>query len=242
MGLFDRVGRVISSNFNALLDRLDDPGKSVDQILLDMKEQLRAARAEVVRAVAMEKQARAKVEALEAEATRWEDRAALALEKGDEALAREALAQKRRVLGERDRAESLSAEHRALALEMRSELERMDKKLGDVQARRGALVAGAQMARAGSGVAGLGHSGPGPTPLDELRRMEDQIEGIEASVQAERELDGVLQRGLGGAGGLSTAEVEARFRELESKAEAPAASAEIEGELSALKKKLRVKV
>ncbi len=239
MGLFDRVGRVISSNFNALLDRLDDPGKSVDQILLDMKEQLRAARGEVVRAVAMEKQLRGKVETLEAEAKRWEDRAALALEKGDEALAREALAQKRRALGERDRAESLAAEHRALALEMRSELERMDKKLGEVQARRSTLVAGAQMGRAGAGVSGLGHTGGGPTPLEELRRMEDQIEGIEASVQAERELDSVFQRG---PTGLSTAEVEARFRELESKADAPSASAEIEGELSALKKKLRVKV
>jgi len=239
MGLFDRVGRVISSNFNALLDRLDDPGKSVDQILLDMKEQLRAARGEVVRAVAMEKQARARVESLDAEATRWEDRAALALEKGDEPLAREALAQKRRVMTERERAEKLSAEHRALALEMRSELERMDKKLAEVQARRSTLVAGAQMARAGAGVDGLGHTGAGPTPLDELRRMEDQIEGIEASVQAERELEGVFRQS---PSGLSTAEVEARFRELESNAAAPSASAEIEGELSALKKKLRVKV
>src|SRR5687768_14001283 len=110
MGLIDRVGRVISSNFNALLDRVDDPGKSVDQILLDMREQLRAARAEVVRAVAMEKQLRGKGEALDAESTRWEERASLALSHGDEALAREALAQKRRVVAERDRAEALRAE------------------------------------------------------------------------------------------------------------------------------------
>jgi hypothetical protein len=95
------------------------------------------------------------------------------------------------------------------------------------------------MARSGAGTDGLGHTGSGPVPLEELRRMEDQIEGIEASVEAERELDGLFTRR---ASGLSAAEVEAKFRVLEHEAEAPAANAEIEGELSRLKQKLRVKV
>jgi phage shock protein A len=243
MGLIDRVGRVISSNFNALLDRVDDPGKSVDQILLDMREQLRAARAEVVRAVAMEKQLRGKGEALDAESTRWEERASLALSHGDEALAREALSQKRRVVAERDRAEALRAEQRAAALEMRSELERMQAKVQEIQSRRSVIVAQAQMARAGAGVEGLGHVGAGPAPLEELRRMEDQIEGIEASVEAERELDALFgQRGAGSVSGLGAAEVEAKFKKLEAQAAEPVVSQEIEAELAALKRKVRVKV
>lgn len=239
MGLIDRVGRVISSNFNALLDRLEDPGRSVDQILLDMQKELRAARQEVVRAVAMEKQLRAKGEGLDAEAARWEQRAVLALERGDEPLAREALAQKRRVVSERERAEALSAEQRAAALEMRSELERMQAKIEEIRARRSTIVASAGIARAGGGAEGLGHTGTGPTPLEELRRMEDQIEGIEASVEAERELDGLLSPR---ASGPSAAEVEAKFRRLEAEAAEPALSQEIETELSALKRKVRVKV
>src|SRR5688572_10165449 len=47
MGIFDRVGSVISSNFNALLDQLEDPKKSVDQTLDAMREQVRAARREI---------------------------------------------------------------------------------------------------------------------------------------------------------------------------------------------------
>jgi phage shock protein A len=238
MGLIDRVGRVISSNFNALLDRLEEPGRSIDQILLDMQKELRAARQEVVRAVAMEKQLRAKVQTLDAEAARWEQRAVLALERGDEPLAREALAQKRRVVGERDRAEALSAEQRAAALEMRSELERMQAKIEDIRARRSTIAANAGMARASAGVEGLGHTGAGPTPLEELRRMEDQIEGIEASVAAERELDGIFNpKGTR----LGAAELESKFQKLESESQS-AGSPEIEGELSALKQKLRVKV
>jgi phage shock protein A len=239
MGLIDRVGRVISSNFNALLDRLEDPGRSIDQILSDMKAELRSARQEVVRAVAFEKQLRAKSQGLESEAKRWEDRAVLALEKGDEPLARAALEQKRRVVAERERAETLRAEQLSAALEMRSELERMQTKVEEVQARRSTLAAEIGMARSGAGADGLGHKGSGPVPLQELRRMEDQIEGIEASVEAERELDGLFEKR---ASGMSTAEVEARFRELEQGAAAPAENAEIEGELTRLKQKIRVKV
>ncbi|HYO96780.1 MAG TPA: PspA/IM30 family protein, partial [Polyangiaceae bacterium] len=110
MGIFDRMGRVISSNFNGLLDRMDDPRKSIDQTLLEMHEQLRAGRREVVQAVAAEKQLKSKIEALDAEAQKWTARAELALTRGDEALAREALGQKQRVVGERDRAEALRAE------------------------------------------------------------------------------------------------------------------------------------
>ena len=79
MGIFDRMGRVISSNFNALLDGLDDPRKSIDSIIEGMNEQLAAARREVVSAVASEKQLKEKVATLDAEVQKWESRAELAL-------------------------------------------------------------------------------------------------------------------------------------------------------------------
>ena len=92
MGIFDRMGRVISSNFNALLDGLDDPRKSIDSLLDGMNDQLLAARREIVSAVAAEKQLKEKVAALDVDVQKWEARAELALKKEDESLAREALA------------------------------------------------------------------------------------------------------------------------------------------------------
>ena len=93
MGIFDRMGRVISSNFNALLDKADDPKKSIEQTLLEMKEQVRAGRQEVVRAVAAEKQLRQKTGELDAEVEKWSNRAELAVQHDDDDLAREALMQ-----------------------------------------------------------------------------------------------------------------------------------------------------
>ena len=71
--------------------------------------------------------------------------------------------------------------------------------------------------------------------------MEDQIEGVEAAVQAQSELDEVLTDR--GPTGLSRAEVEAKFRQLEgsgsyaSDSEKPSA---VDDELAALKKKIRI--
>ncbi|MCC6213641.1 MAG: PspA/IM30 family protein [Polyangiaceae bacterium] len=240
MGLFDRMGRAISSNFNALLDKADDPRRSIEHTLEEMRAQIRAARAEVVRGVAAEKQLRAKVEQLDADVERWASRAELAVRHGDDALAREALQQKQRLAGERDRAEALRAEQRGHALEMKRELERMEGKLDELSARRGALVATAEQARS-QGAEGLG-ARPGGKAFEEFRRMEQQIEGVDAAVQAQREVDEAL--GLGrGPGGLSQAEVEARFRALEGRGVTPDGEpprSEVEDELQAIKRRVRV--
>ncbi len=240
MGVFDRMGRAISANFNALLDRVDDPNKSVEQTLNDMREQVRAARREVVSAVASEKQLKAKVEELDREVERWGKRAELAVQAGDDQLAREALGQKRRVVGERDRAEALRGEQRGAAVEMKKELERMEQRVKEVEAKKGKIAADIQRARTASS-APLAASA-GPSPFDEFRRMEDQLEAVETSVQAQRELDAVLDGR--GPGGMTRGEVEAKFRALESGEALPGGEApvrsDVEDELQAIKKRVRV--
>lgn len=241
MGIFDRMGKVISSNFNALVDGLQDPRKSVEQTLLDMQEQIRAARREVVSAVAAEKQLRGKLDELDKQAEKWASRAELAVKTGDDDLAREALLQKKRVTAERDRAEALRAEQRAAAHEMKSELERMEAKVSELSQRKGTLVAQAAQAKAGGSADGLGAKRVGGAALAEFRRMEDQIEAVETTVQAQRELDAVLNEP--GPGGMTRDEVEAKFRQLEAGV-GPTASklkhAEVDEELQAIKKRVRV--
>lgn len=243
MGIFDRMGRVISSNFNSLLDKAEDPKKSVELTLSEMREQLKAARQEVVRSVAAEKQLRTKVQELDAEVEKWAKRAELAVKHDDDDLAREALLQKKRVTAERDRAEALRGEQRTSALEMKAELERMESKLKEFEAKKSTIVTRAQQAKAGGGAEGLGASG-GTSAFGEFRRMEDQIEGVETAVQAQREVEEALGGGRG-PGGLTREEVEAKFRALEygdggPGAEAPKGGTEIDDELSALKKKVRI--
>jgi phage shock protein A len=237
MGIFDRMGKVIQSNLNSLLDRAEDDKKLVSLNLDEMDVQIKAGHKEVIQAVAAEKQLAKKVDELRADADRWDKRAELALKSGDEALAREALKQKKRVQGEADAADKARGEQRDVALRMKEELERMKEKLAELKLRKGTIVARAQQARGGATSEQLGSKG-GASAFDNFRRMEEKIEGREAEGLAMAEVDEALGKGQ------KSEDLEAKFRELErqvgGKGEGAGKPSEIDDELAALKKRIRV--
>jgi phage shock protein A len=200
---------------------------------------LRAARREVVRSVVAEKQLRHKREEQEAEVQRWVSRAELAVRSGRDDLARAALEHRRRLEAQRDRTEALRLEQRGEALGMKAELEKMERRLSALSARRGTLGVLAEQARAGGGSAGLGVSG-GEPPTLAWDAMEERLDNIDVMFEAQREVD--LELGGGpGPTGMTPAEVEARFAELEGNVRAAAAPEPgIDEELMQLKKKYRV--
>jgi len=151
MGIFDRMGKVISSNLNSMLDKAEDDKKLLELNLEEMAEQLKAGRQDVIAAVAAEKQLRKKCDDLKTEVEKWEKRAELALKSEDEALAREALRQKKRAEQEQEQVEKARTEQRDTALKMKEELERMEQKLDELKLRKGTIAARAQQARSGGG-------------------------------------------------------------------------------------------
>jgi phage shock protein A len=236
MGIFDRMGKVISSNVNALLDKAEDPGKSVDLLVDEMKEQIKNARKELVDGIAAEKVLRKKVEEADAEVEKWDRRAELALRAEDEKLAREALMQKKRVVSERDRAEALRAEQRAAVLNMKAELERMETKQKEYEVRKNTIATQLKHARSGGGAEGLGAK-PGGSAFEEFRRMEDKIEHHAQEVAAHREVEDAL------GGGMNEMELEGKFRQLEGRgnlAQEGSSTPDIDDEIAKLKKKIRI--
>lgn len=237
MGIFDRMGKVISSNLNSMLDKAEDDKKLLELNLEEMAEQLKTGRQDVVAAIAAEKQLRKKADDLKAEVEKWEKRAELALKTDDEALAREALKQKKRVTEELAAAESARIDQRDTALKMKGELERMEQKLEELKMRKGTIAARAQQARAGSGEESLGARG-GSSAFENFRRMEEKIEGREQEGLAMAEVEEALGKGPG------ERDLEAKFRDLErgisGGGSGSGKDADIEDELAALKKRIRV--
>ncbi len=91
MGIIERLSRLIRSNINDLISRAENPDKVLNEIIEDMRRQLAQAKQEVAVAIADERKLRSDYEK-EAKSQRdWEARARLALEKGREDLARQAL-------------------------------------------------------------------------------------------------------------------------------------------------------
>jgi phage shock protein A len=230
MGIFDRMGKVIQSNLNALLEKTEDDRKLVDLNLDEMDEQVRAGQREVVQALGAEKQLQKRAADLEADVERWDKRAELALKGGDEALAREALKQKRRASGELQAATRARTEQADLAARMKGDLERMRDKLAELRMKRGTLVARATQARSGAGAEQLGAKG-GSSAFENFRRMEEKIEGRETEGVAMAEVDDALGKGA------KADDLEAKFRQLERQAGAPS---EVDDDLAALKKRIRV--
>jgi phage shock protein A len=236
MGIFDRMGRVIQSNLNALLDKAEDDKKLIELNLDEMDGQIKAGHQEIVQAVAAEKQLRKKSDDLGADVERWDKRAELALKSGDEALAREALKQKRRISGELDAAERACTEQREAALRMKEDLARMKERLGQLKLRKGTILARAAQARSGAGSEQLGARGS-TSAFDNFRRMEEKIEGREAEGAAMAEVEDALNAGH------NTEDLEAKFRKLEREGRGEGgkgASGDVDDELAALKKRIRI--
>jgi phage shock protein A len=122
---------------------------------------------------------------------------------------------------------------------MQSELERMQKRITEIEATKGTLAVQVKQARAGGGAEALGADRDG-SAFSELRRLEAEIEGVEVAVEAQRELDQVLRPS--GPTGMTEGELEARFRQLEAGTTtgATGTSPDVEDELQAIKQRFRV--
>ena len=94
MGILDRVSTILRANINALLDQAEDPELVLTQILSDMKDAIAQARTQVAEMIAQEKLFQGDMEKNQAQAPEWARKAELALGRGSEELAKEALRRK----------------------------------------------------------------------------------------------------------------------------------------------------
>ena len=98
MGLLERVSTLIRANLNDMIDRAEDPEKMIRLITQKMEETEIEIKASCASAMAARKTADRNLADRRRQADEWEKRAKLAMEKGREDLAREALLQKHQVL------------------------------------------------------------------------------------------------------------------------------------------------
>jgi phage shock protein A len=140
MGIFSRVRDIINSNINAMLDKAEDPEKLVKLIIHEMEDALVETKASCAGAMAEQKKMARQLEEIEKRADNWGQKAEMAVEKGREDLAREALVEKRRY---RDRAEAVAKEIAncdAIVEQYKSEIVQLEQKLATARERQRTLV------------------------------------------------------------------------------------------------------
>jgi len=140
MGIFTRFRDIINSNINAMLDKAEDPEKLIKLIIREMEDTLVELKASCAGVMAGSRKIQRQIEETDAKARQWEDRAELAVKKGRDDLAREALLEKRHYL---DRAESLQKElqeHNVLIEQYQEDIKQLEDKLHSAREKQRLLV------------------------------------------------------------------------------------------------------
>ena len=190
MGFFDRLSRLIRANLNDLVNKAEDPVKILDQSVADMQSDLVKLRKAVAMAIASQKRLLNQANQSADQAKAWYQRAEVALQKGEEALAREALA-RRKSFQESSSAltNQLSAQEGQVEMLKRSLLA-LEGKIAEARTKKDMLKARAQAAKAQeqlqSAVGNIGSN----SAMAAFERMEDKVQSLEASSQASAELAG----------------------------------------------------
>ncbi len=217
MGLFDRLSRVVRANLNDLVSKAEDPEKVLEQAVIDMQEDLVQLRQAVARAIATQKRTEQQYNKNQSEANSWQQRAQLALSKGDENLAREALVRKKTFA---DTAATLKVQldqQSANVKTLKSNLIALESKISEAKTKKDMLRARANAAKAQKQlqetIGGIDTS----SAMGAFERMEDKVMQLEAESTAAHELTGTG--------------IEQQFAQLE-------ASSGIDDELAAMKAQL----
>lgn len=141
MGIFSRTLDIFAANFNDLLDKADDPAKTIRLMIAEMEEALVDVRASAARTIADQKEMGRHVSRLERLQLDWAEKAQLALSKDREDLARAALVEKKKAV---DMADQLKAEIGVLDDAMRAyeaDIEKLQSRLREARSRQTAIAA-----------------------------------------------------------------------------------------------------
>ncbi|MBO8435774.1 MAG: PspA/IM30 family protein [Spirochaetes bacterium] len=135
MNIFSRFIDIINANMNAMLDKAEDPEKMLRMMIQEMEDTLIELKSSCASSMAEGAKLEKAVKEAEEASQRWEKRAMLAISKGKEDLAREALAEKLQMKKEAEQSAKLLEENRATVAESRKDIASLEEKLSESKAR-----------------------------------------------------------------------------------------------------------
>ena len=94
MGFFGKLGKMVQAKANDTLEEMENPIEMLDQKLRDMDKSLNDAKIASAQVLGGFKQTEKKMEEAKLEAAEWDEKVKLAMSKGNEELAKRALAKK----------------------------------------------------------------------------------------------------------------------------------------------------
>jgi phage shock protein A len=190
MAVLERVATLVRANLNDLIDRAEDPEKMIKQLILDMENQLLQVKTQVAISMADHHLLQKKLAEHEDKAAEWMRKAELAVDKGQDDLARAALERFQSVTQSVDGyKQQVDDQHQQVDI-LRKALEQLDQKLGEARAKSDLMVAQHRRARALAKASDAQLAIAGRGPAAGFDRMQNKVRRSEAVSQAKSELLG----------------------------------------------------
>jgi phage shock protein A len=223
MGILERIGLIVKSNINALLSKAEDPEKILNQLLFDMQENYTEAKRMVTVSLADEKRLEAQMKSELAQVEDWDKKARLAVSRGADDLAREALARKNSHMQLAEGYRTEFAKQKSMVDQLTEALRALQMKIEEAKRKKDLLIARQKRAVAQKTISETMSGITDTGAFDAFDRMEDKVDQTEAMASATTEME-QIQAG---------SDMDAQFRALET-------TATVDDQLAALKAEMGV--
>ena len=140
MGIFTRFRDIVSSNINSMLDKAEDPEKMIKLMIREMEDTLIELKSSCANTIANQKKVERMLEDTREREAFWSQKAELAVTKGRDDLARQALMAKRRFTQRVEVVEEELTDLSALVEQYRDDITELENKLKSAREKQRMLV------------------------------------------------------------------------------------------------------
>ena len=140
MGIFTRFRDIVGSNINSMLDRAEDPEKLIKLMIQEMEDTLVEIKAASAGVMAGIKKIERQTEGAQNRANYWDEKAELAISKGREDLARQALVEKRKYTQMVETLDNELVEHNVLVDQYKDDMMQLEEKLKSARKKEKILI------------------------------------------------------------------------------------------------------
>ena len=225
MGILARFKDIMASNINALLDKMEDPEKMIDQYMRNLESDLGKVKAETAAVMADEKRAKRELDECQAEVDKLQSYAEKAVKAGNDDDARQFLAKKQTLSTQLTSLQQTYLIAKDNASKMRQMHDKLVTDINELNARRDAIKAKIKVAKAQETVNKIGAN------------MSSSQESLSAFAKIEAKADRMLDEANAMADLNASTSFEDSVEELEKKYSA-GNSPQVDDELAALKAKM----
>src|SRR5580658_813915 len=219
MALLERVTTLVRANLNDLVDKAENPEKMIKQIILDMENQLLQVKTQVAISIADEHLLEKKQKENEESEQQWQRRSEMAVDKGDDALARAAI---ERSMSYKTTANSFHQQvedQKSQVDTLRQALIKLQQKLDEAKSKSDILIAQHRRSRALGKANDAGRAIGDGSKAAAFDRMKNKVQHTESATQAASEISELLSDDVNGkfAAMEKESEIDRQLAELKAK-------------------------